>query len=516
MIELPEVFWVERMDPLDKNKRGGRAWIDAFVGNPPFAGKNTIAAMTLGAPLLDWLKQIHFGSHGNSDYVAHFFRRCDNLLGNHGTLGLLATNTIAQGDTRATGLKFLVANGATIYSATRSMVWPGEAAVTVAVVHVERGRCTSSSRILNGFSVPEINTRLRAGTERSDPIPLKANANMSFQGCIVLGLGFVLTPEERDSLVTKSKKNAERIFPYLGGEEVNSSPTQTFDRYVINFGDMTLDEASRWPELVQIVREKVKPERDKNNREVRRKYWWRFAESTPALRAALTRVEHCLVTARVTKHLCFSFQPADRVFNDKLYVFPLGRMRHFTVLQSRLHCAWTWLLSSTMKADLNYSASDCFDNFPFPVDATLGSLEAIGKLLYDARASYMMNTNHGLTVTYNQLKDPDCVPERTQDLAAILHLRQLHEDLDRAVLAAYGWSDITVPPFCPATDAERAAVSLFEDAVIDRLFALNAERAAAEAKAAGTTVQTTAKPKAAKKPKKVRGSKSQTSMLDDE
>ncbi len=73
-------------------------------------------------------------------------------------------------------------------------------------------------------------------------------------------MGFVPTPKEREALVAKNDKNAERIFPYLSGEDVNSSPTQTFDRYAINFGDMTIDEATRWPDLLQILREKVKPE----------------------------------------------------------------------------------------------------------------------------------------------------------------------------------------------------------------------------------------------------------------
>jgi hypothetical protein len=125
----------------------------------------------------------------------------------------------------------------------------------------------------------------------------------------------------------------------------------------------------------------------------------------------------------------------------------------------------------------------------------------------------MLDANQGLTATYNQLKDPDCDSDR---LTEITQLRNLHEQLDRAVLAAYGWSDIPVPPFCPATDAERAAVSLFEDTVIDRLFALNAERAAAEAMANGATIRPVAKPKPVKAAKKVRGSKTQTSMLDEE
>ena len=172
-----------------------------------------------------------------------------------------------------------------------------------------------------------------------------------------------------------------------------------------------------------------------------------------------------------------SFQATARVFSDRLYVFAFTSHAAFAVMQSRLHEAWTRLLSSTFEERLNYSATDCFETFPFPRPdprEVIPDLEDIGGRLYEARAKYMVETSHGLTQTYNQLKDPDCDSDRLADVRA---LRQLHEDLDRAVLAAYGWSDIAVPPYCPATDADRAAVALFEDLVIDRLFALNAERA---------------------------------------
>jgi hypothetical protein len=128
----------------------------------------------------------------------------------------------------------------------------------------------------------------------------------------------------------------------------------------------------------------------------------------------------------------------------------------------------------------------------------------------------MVATNQGLTATYNQLKDPECVPESPEVLAAIRHLRRLHEDLDRAVLAAYGWSGIAVPPFCPATEADRAAVLLFEDTVIDRLFGLNAARAAEEARAAGVAVPSATKPTSTKPSRKPRPPKTQISMLDDD
>jgi hypothetical protein len=137
-----------------------------------------------------------------------------------------------------------------------------------------------------------------------------------------------------------------------------------------------------------------------------------------------------------------------------------------------------------MKADLNYSASECFETFPFPQSeprAVISALEDVGERLYDARAAYMIDTQQGLTQTYNHLKDPACHD------AGVVELRRLHEDMDRAVLDAYGWQGIDVPPFCPATPAEQKALEAFQDQVIDHLFVLNAERAEEERRAATAT-----------------------------
>ncbi|MEO8183992.1 MAG: type IIL restriction-modification enzyme MmeI [Deltaproteobacteria bacterium] len=326
-----------------------------------------------------------------------------------------------------------------------------------------------------------INSRLMPKAERPDPTVLVRNAGLSFQGSVVLGMGFTLTPDERDALVQRNRANAQRIFPYLGGEEVNTSPTQSHDRYVINFGQMSLEEAEHWPDLMRIVRERVEPERRTNNRQNYRERWWRFGEARPGLYAAISPLQRCLVTARVTKHLCFSFQPTNRVLNEKLYVFPFAHHTPFAILQSRIHEAWVRLLSSTLKTDLNYSASDCFETFPFPNPdprTLFGALEAIGQALYDARAQLMLDTEKGLTKTYNDLKDPACKDAR------IFALRTQHEALDRAVLDAYGWGNVPVPPFCPTNDAERERLQAFKDDVIDRLFVLNAERAALEGSSA--------------------------------
>ena len=442
---------------------------DAFVGNPPFAGKNNLIAQR-GRAYLDWLKHLHPGSHGNADYAAHFFRRADALLGpSGGTIGFVATNTIGQGDTRSTGLAALVEAGAEIYDATEHLEWPGVANVTVSVVHLARGDAIPPEgleRMLDGEPVTHIDSRLRPRIERPDPHPLPGTRGRAFIGTYVLGRGFVLTPEQRDALVASDPRNANHIKDYIGGKELNRSPTQAASRCVIDFGELPLGEAEQFPELLDILRREVKPQRDAlaDNPDGRRRkaHWWQHGRVTPSLQAALAPLSRCLVTSLVSKHLMFAFQPAQRLFSHKLCVFPLDGDADFAVLQSRIHAIWARLLSSTMRnAGLNYSPSDCFDTFAWPETNT--RLASVGRALDDARRSAMLDAGIGLTQIYNRLVDPAC------NEPVIVRLRALHVDVDKAVLAAYGWAELDVPAYCEADP-------VFEEAVIDRLYALNAAR----------------------------------------
>jgi hypothetical protein len=510
MIEFPEVFYAERPDPLDEGRLNGAAWMDAFVGNPPYSGKNqTIQSGGIG--YLEWLQIIHPGSHGNSDYSAHFFRRTAFLIGKHGIIGFLATNTIAQGDTRNSGLQWLVNDGWKIYSASKNLSWLGDAGVTVVVVHLANGRLADRTEVsfLEGLPVNSINSKIEPRPERSDPHKLSTNKDIVFVGTYVLGMGFTLDVTERNYLIEINSRNAQIIAPYIGGDELYSSPGQDFSRYVINFSGMPLEQAEAWPDLIGIVRERVKPARDRDNREKRRRYWWRFAEEAPALYLAISELTRCLAISRHSKHLSFTFQPVNRIFSDATNIFALNGFAHFSLMQSRVHAFWARLLSSSMRTDLRYSASDCFETFPFPYPeprTVIPSLEDIGQRLYDARAKFMLDTQQGLTITYNLLKDPGCHDPRIEEL------RRLHEEMDRAVLSEYGWSDIPVPPYgTPTTETERCALEAFEDEVIDRLFVLNAQRAEEEKRlAASAPSQGSLKKGRGRKPKDDR----QGSLLD--
>jgi hypothetical protein len=538
---IPAFHWeIEFPEAFTRDNPG----FDAFVGNPPFAGKNTISAANRHN-YLPWLLQIHEESHGNADLVAHFYRRAFDMLRADGTFGLIATNTIAQGDTRGTGLRWIRKHGGTIYAARKRVRWPGgAAAVIVSVVHIARGALPGSYD-LDGRMVDRITAFLFHTGPDDDPRPLRANEHRSFIGSYVLGMGFTFDDTDKNGvassvslmheLTRKDPRNAERIFPYIGGEEVNDSPTHTHHRYVINFGQMplrrddvggtwaTADEraqerwlqtgvvpldypdpvAADWPDLLAILLEKVKPQRDVDNRGGYRKFWWQYAEKRVDLAAAIRGLERVLVTARVSKHHAFAPISAQSVASEQLVVFASGHHAVFAVLQSRLHEAWSWLLRSTHEDRPRYTPETCFETFPFPgVWESNPAFEKAGREYYEFRAVLMVRNNEGLTKTYNRFHDPN---ERDPE---ILKLRELHAAMDRAVLDAYGWTNIQ--PTCefildyeddegetPGKASKRRKPWRYRwpddirDDVLGRLLELNAERAKEDAltAAAGKTTK---------------------------
>ena len=487
-VEFPEVF--------DRKNPG----FDAVVGNPPFQGGRNISA-TQGEIYGKWLTTLHEGASGGGDLVAHFFRRAFSLVREGGTCGLIATNTIAQGDTRSTGLRWICKNGGVIYSAQRRIKWPGEAAVVVSVVHIIKEANTRTLH-LDGKEVDTITAFLFHAGSNDDPPRLAQNSGKSFQGSIVLGMGFtfddtdkkgVATPiGEMNRLIEVNPHNRKVIFPYIGGQEVNSSPTHAHHRYIIDFGEF--DESycrHNWPDLFSIVEQTVRPERiEKDARKYPRMVheWWKYWNPRTELRAATADLDRVLAISRVSKHTAFAFLSTEAVFADSLIVFPLETDTAFCLLQSRVHEIWVRFFSSSLEERLRYTPSDCFETFPFP--RNLGSestLKIIGKEYYEYRSALMLRENEGLTDTYNRFHDPE---ERSPE---VLDLRKLHGDMDRAVLEAYGWNDI--PTECEflldyEMDEEDQGSGKrpwrfrwpdeIRDEVLARLLTLNGERAREE------------------------------------
>ena len=302
--------------------------------------------------------------------------------------------------------------------------------------------------VLDGQPVEKITAFLFPKGGNENPKTLLANADKSFQGSIVLGMGFTFddssaeaTPiAEMERLIAENPKNQERIFPYIGGSEVNSSPTHAHHRYVIDFFDRSEKEAWEWPDLMQIVKDKVKPIRDVQKRDALRERWWQYAEKRPGMVRAIAACDRVLVIPRVSQTGAFAFLSAGTVYSEQLIVFALDKSSAFCLLQSRFHEIWARFFGSSMKDDLRYTPSDCFETFPFPQNwQTSPTLEAIGQTYYTTRADLMIRNNQGLTDTYNRFHDP---AEISPD---IHHLRDLHSQMDRVVLDAYNWD---IPTTC--------------------------------------------------------------------
>lgn len=215
----------------DIMEQGG---FDAIVGNPPFLGGKRITGV-LGTAYRDYLLiQLAGGKKGHADLCAYFFLRAGELVRQNGMITLLATNTIAQGDTREVGLEQLVARGFSISRAVASQPWPGEASLEVAQVWLMRGSW-DGEYMLDNQPVAGITPFLTPpGRVQGTPFRLVANANKSFIGSYVLGMGFVLTPEETAAVIAKDPRNRDALFPYLNGEDLNSRWDQSPSRWVIN------------------------------------------------------------------------------------------------------------------------------------------------------------------------------------------------------------------------------------------------------------------------------------------
>ncbi|MCC6899946.1 MAG: hypothetical protein IT377_13280 [Polyangiaceae bacterium] len=473
VLEFPEV--------LAKVERG----FDAFVGNPPFQGGQRITG-ALGTDYRDYLvTHTARGARGSADLCAYFFLRAGSLARDGASVGMLATNTIAQGDTREVGLDQLVASGFSIPRAVPSRKWPGTANLEVAHVWLHNG-AWAGEHVLDERPTTGISSQLAVpGAVQGKPHRLAANAGKSFQGSIVLGMGFVLAPEEAQALIKKDKRNKDVLFPYLNGQDLNSNPDQSPSRWVINFRDWPLSRksapegyrgpvAADFPDCLKIVEEKVKPERANNPRKVRRERWWQFAERASALYKAIEGMERVLVHPLTTKHNTMAFYPPGIVMSHMTVVLAFDSWWAYGMLQSEVHWAWALQYGNKLETRPQYTPTDCFEPFPFPAQDSRVERAAtsFAGCLFDAT----QRRGEGLTDTFNRLADPND-REATTDT-----LREALAALDRAVLASYQWEDVD-PGHGFHASPQGTRFTIADEPrreILDRLLGLNHERYAEE------------------------------------
>ena len=506
---LPPFHWeIEFPEAFNRENDG----FDAFVGNPPFLGGPRVSTV-LGMTYFEWLRSVTPGAGNRCDLVAYFFRRAYSLMRFGGTFGLVATNSISDGDTRNGGLRAIRAAGGTIFNAIRRLPWPGQAAVVVSIVNVSKSHIASPF-LLDGREVPKITAYLFHRGGDDDPHRLVGRKELYSVGCLVYGKGFVFDDRDpqcspicdAERILERHRKYEDRIVPFIGGDEVNSTPKQEPHRFVICLSDLkSEDEVSEWPELERIVRERVKPEREKlgnnpNNIPLRRR-WWAFQAHRPDFYGAIKGWGRVLAVPRVTHHMGFVFLPTRMIHSEQLVLFQYDSFEIFGLLQCRIHERWARFFSSSLEDRLRYSASDCFATFPFPDAAhCLEPLSQVASQYYSVRSGVMQENNEGLTKTYNRFHDQH---ETSPD---IKRLRDLHDEMDRAVLRAYGWEDLAEKATCEFLldyneeddDDPTAKKSKkkkpwryrwpdeFRDEVLARLLELNEQRAMEE-KLAGKT-----------------------------
>jgi uncharacterized protein (DUF433 family) len=492
-LEFPEVF-----------HNGG---FDCVLGNPPFLGGKKLSG-TIGDNCLECIKY-QYTPIGAVDLVTYFFRRIFTIIKQGGFQSLISTNTIAQGEARKDGLDVIAKQGGIINHAVKSMKWPGMAAVDVALVTITK-QLWKGKFILDNKEVKIITPYLDDSQTLGNPNRLNQNENKSFVGSFVLGKGFILDPHEAKKIITKDPRNKDVLFPYLNGDDLNNNPDQRPSRWVINFFDWTEERAQQYPDCYKIIEQLVKPERqrlalDKDGNEIEGEYalrkplpekWWIYADKRPALYRTTVDMVNVLVINRHTKNVIGAFMPTNYIFSDATVVFAIDKFSDFGVFSSSFHDVWAWKNSSTMGSNtIRYSGSDAFETFPFPQHLTTEmkrKLDSIGKVYNEYRQKLMLSMQLGLTKTYNAFHAKEIRPGITtlalqsldkkaiekqygkevwnlwnhlqksteacsieEAIAGIIQLRELHVQMDNAVLEAYGWH--------APSPSGRAGVGLFHN-----------------------------------------------------
>lgn len=483
-----------------------------IVGNPPFIGTKRMRA-TMGDGYVDAVRNTWPELPESADFVMYWWHIAAEAVraGSARQFGFITTNSIRQSFNRRVIEPHLAAKQPlSIVFAIPDHPWvdAGDGAAVrigmtvaagaeregqVAAVIREEATDTDSANVVLQLRSGKINANLKVGANVGQAQPLQAARDISGMGSALHGAGFILNPERAREF---AQHGAAVIRPYLGGRDLLQVCRE---RYVIDFSGRTKDEAlAANPLALQHVMDHVKPERDHNRRDSIRELWWRFGWERPKLRAALVGLSSFIGTTETAKHRVFQLIDSAYVADHMIVCAALPDTFFLGILSSRLHIIWALVAGGRLGVgnDPRYNKTRCFETFPFP-DATPEQQAEIRDLAerLDAHRKRQQGQYPELTLTgtYNVLEklragEPLTAKDKTiheQGLVSVL--RELHDELDRAVFAAYDWDDLagqlvgkpgaTTPlPDKPGAQAEA------EEELLRRLVALNAERAAEEAR----------------------------------
>ncbi|MGH8635579.1 MAG: type IIL restriction-modification enzyme MmeI [Burkholderiales bacterium] len=493
------------------------------MGNPPFTMGGDFRR-EFGDALAEayWEAQQHINE--SADIVMYWWDRAAEILAAKSAVlrrfGLVTTKSITQEYSRRVVKKRLEAKTPiSILMAIPNHPWtkatPDAAQVRIAMTVASKGDHlgvlhevieesdldTDEPKVVFGLSYGKINSDLTVGVDVTKAIMLLANEGICHDGVKLHGRGFIVTPQQAEFLGIHKYRDLEKhIRPYRNGRDLAQNPRGLYVLDLFGLEDKEIRE--RFPEVYQHILMTVKPERDQNNRASYRTYWWVFGEPRRELRPALVGQKRYVATVDTARHRIFQFMDQSIICDDKCVIVASDDASLLGMLQSKVHLTWALRAGGWLGVgnDPVYVKTKVFDPFPFPSPSELlkSKIRTAAEEL-DAFRKQRQKEHPDLTLTqmYNVLEklraveaaekatplpNPPpqggreqatassvAVPELTEDEVAIkdkgliLILKEHHEKLDRLVFEAYGWPD-----------------TLSDEQILERLVALNAERAAEE------------------------------------
>lgn len=423
------------LDTLDKNIVCQDAlfssWVeaDAIIGNPPFLGAKYMR-LNLGDEYIDSIFY-KFPDLKDVDFCVYWFRETHRHLSKNTRAGLVGTNSISQGKSRKVSLEYIVNNDGVIHDAISSQEWSGEAAVHVSIVNWSRQE--TDRKFLDGKTVSFINSSLKAEIDVTKAKKLKVNLNQCFQGVIPVGKGFIVTEDQVKAWIKADSKNQEVLKLFSMGDNLASNPHGKPDRWIIDFNDMSLEDASNFKLPFEHIKKTVKPERDNNRRAVTKLNWWKYGEKRPAMRQALAPLEFCFAVPEVSKWAIFIPFPKNWLSGNNSHPVASDDFYVLGILTSKVHRIWVKAQSSTLEDRTRYTHNTCFETFPFPQNKTsplVDKIRAAMQELHQYRSAQMEEKQWGITTLYNKFFSEEAS-----------QLYKLHAKLDKLVMQLYGFSD---------------------------------------------------------------------------
>ncbi len=488
---------------------------DYIVGNPPFVGNKRMRS-AMGDGYVDAVRGTWPEVPDSADFVMYWWHIAAEAVraGQAKRFGFITTNSIKQTfNRRVLQAQLEAKNPLSLAFAIPDHPWVDAAdgaavriAMTVGAVETTAGclvtvvRETSSEQENDAVETfisqaqGEIAADLSVGAKVSQARPLQALAGVCFQGVKLVGDGFRLSREERDALLEQGA-SGDVIREYWTGSDLTKvrQPEWVVDFY----GLEQAEAAAQHPLLYQRLLTEVKPFRDQVKRKGHRERWWLFGEARPGMRAALSGLRQFIATSEVAKHRLFMCLDAEIALADgSLMAVALDDAFFFGLLSSRIHALWAFAAGGTLEDRARYTKNLCFETFPFPdaMPEQQAKIRSLAEQL-DAHRKRQQAQYPELTLTgmYNVLEKLRADEElnakekivHAQGLVSLL--RELHDELDRAVFAAYGWDNLAeqlvglpgaTTPLADKPEEQAEA----ENELLRRLVELNAQRAAEEAR----------------------------------